>query len=57
MTNNYDTYRLEHETWRVLDNAEQCKGCEAMSYIFSNKFGEGYCIGCSDRIAQVLHGL
>jgi hypothetical protein len=52
--NTYDTYKLDKETWRVLDDAEQCLGCAGMSFIFSDRFGPQYCIGCSDQLEQVL---
>jgi hypothetical protein len=49
-----DMYVMDNETWKVTDDAEQCPVCDAMSYIFSNRFGPYCCIGCSDTLASQM---
>lgn len=52
-----DYYDLGNETWKVTAGAEQCPVCEAMSFIFSNRFGPYCCIGCSENLVNQVKAL
>lgn len=50
-----DHYLVNHQTWDVSDEAEQCTACETMSFIFVRTKESKSCIGCADYIERNMN--